>query len=73
LNRGEDPTTQLDKLLLRSLRSVYWYTQQVKQSTDITLIDALDALYRRLGPGYYQFEFHRRLQQLRRDSNAASN
>src|SRR5579859_6376042 len=73
LDRGEDPVARLDNLLLRSLRSVYLYTQRVKDRTEITMVDALDALYRRLGPGYYQFEFHRRLQQLRRDSNAASN
>ena len=72
-NRDEAPESRIDTLLWRLLRSVLRYTQQSKNKTEITMIDAIDALYKRLGPGYYQFEFHRRLQALRRDTNATSN
>jgi len=73
LRRNEDPTAQLDQLLMRMLRAVRRYTQRVTGRREISMADAVEALYQRLGPGYYQFEFRRRLQALRRDSNAASN
>ncbi len=73
LRRNEDPTAQIDQLLMRMLRAVRRYTQRVTGRREISMADAVEALYQRLGPGYYQFEFRRRLQALRRDSNAASN
>jgi ABC-type transport system involved in cytochrome c biogenesis ATPase subunit len=72
LSRDENPAEGLDDLLLKMLRSVRRYTQWVTNRSEVNMIDALDALHERLGPGYYQFEFRRRLDALRRNSNAPS-
>ncbi len=72
LQRTENPTQQIDEVLVSTLRSVHRYTRRVTGHREITMIDALDALHERLGSGYYQFEFRRRLDALRRNSNAAS-
>lgn len=71
--RDEDQMEQLNTRLARVLRSVHRYTQRITGQIEVTIADALDVLQERIGPGYYQFEFRRRLLALRRDSNAASN
>lgn len=58
----------LEEYLRKSLRAVYNYTRQRRESVNI--ISALDVLQERLGPGFYQFEFRRRLRALREDSDA---
>ncbi len=73
LSRDENTAEQLDNLLLKTLRSVHRYTQWMTERQTVTMVDAIDLLYERLGPGYYQFEFRRRLDALRRNSNAAPN
>ena len=61
-----------DSRLLDILRSVRSYTRETTGRAEITVADALEVLEDRLGPGYYQFEFRRRLHALReRGSNAA--
>ena len=78
---GEDDTgdsednEQLRKInehLLHTLRSVRDYTKQHTGQEEINVIDMLDILQNRLGAGYYQFEFRRRLNSLqeRRGPNA---
>ena len=61
----------LEDYLARTLRAVYDYTQ--RQHSEVNIEYMLDVLQERLGPGYYQFEFRRRLRALRKDTNAASN
>lgn len=45
---------------------------QAAHRGEVNIINALDVLQERLGPGFYQFEFCRRLRALRKDSDAAS-
>jgi len=73
LRNDENPAEQIHNLLVRMLRSLRRYTQQVTGQEKVTMIDALGVLQKRLGPGYYDFEFRRRLQVLKRDMDAASN
>jgi hypothetical protein len=62
-----------DRRLLDLLRSVRSYTRKTTGRVQITVADVLEVLEDRLGPGYYQFEFRRRLHALRgRGANAAS-
>lgn len=63
--------TELNDYLLKTLSAVHSYTQQRREQVNAENI--LDVLQERLGSGYYQFEFRRRLRALRKDSNAASN
>lgn len=51
--------------VLKVLQSVQSYTRTITQKNEITVVDAIDALQDRLGPGYYQFEFRRRRRALR--------
>ena len=51
--------------ILKVLQSVQSYTRTITQKNEITVVDAIDALQDRLGPGYYQFEFRRRRRALR--------
>ncbi|HZO71711.1 MAG TPA: AAA family ATPase [Ktedonobacteraceae bacterium] len=62
---------ELHAYLLKTLEAVRSYTQQKRGQVNAESI--LDVLQERLGSGYYQFEFRRRLRALRKDSNAASN
>ncbi|MBA2392174.1 MAG: AAA family ATPase [Ktedonobacteraceae bacterium] len=62
--------SEFEEYLQETLRAVYDYTRQRRGRVDI--INALDVLQERLGPGFYQFEFRRRLRALRKDSDAAS-
>ncbi|EFH84774.1 conserved hypothetical protein [Ktedonobacter racemifer DSM 44963] len=62
-----------DLMFLRAIRAVHRYTQKIRRKRSVTINDALAILESRLGPGYYQFEFRRRLRDLGRDSNAAQN
>jgi len=71
--KDADIKASFDTLFLRTIQTVHRYTQKVRKKRQITITDALAILYERLGPGYYQFEFRRRLRELRRDSNAAQN
>jgi len=61
----------LNNYLLNTLQAVSTYTQQKRDR--VSAENVLDVLQERLGSGYYQFEFRRRLRALRKDSNAASN
>jgi len=61
----------LNEYLLKTLQAVRTYTRQRRGQVDPEHI--LDLLQERLGSGYYQFEFRRRLRALRKDTNAASN
>ena len=60
---------ELYNYLLRVLRSVKSYTQRIRNTDTITVVDALLTLEDLIGEGFYQFEFRRRLRALRnRDS-----
>lgn len=72
LQREENPTQHIDEVLADTLRAVHRYTRWVTGRRAISMIDALDTLHDRLGPGYYQFEFRRRLDALRKNSDASS-
>ena len=64
----EDPSR-----LAHMLEGVRAYTRQNMEKVDISAADALEVLQERLGPGYYQFEFRRRLRALaQRGEDAAS-
>lgn len=54
-----------DIRLIDMLRSVRSYTQRVTQREQVSLIDALSTLESKVGPGFYQFEFRRRLRALK--------
>ncbi|MBV9614491.1 MAG: hypothetical protein JO031_03440, partial [Ktedonobacteraceae bacterium] len=78
MNEDEDITIseanqqRFNQHLLHTLRSVREYTEQSTGKKEIDVADVLDILQDRLGPGYYQFEFRRRLNALleRREPNA---
>ncbi len=63
---------KFNEYLLHTLRSVRDYTKQNTGQDEINVVDMLDLLQNRLGAGYYQFEFRRRLNalQVRRGPNA---
>ncbi len=67
---AEQTSEELNQYLLGILRSVYAYTRQYYP--EVNMLNALDVLQKRLGPGFYQFEFRRRLKALREDSDATS-
>lgn len=55
------------------LHSVREYTQKETRRDQVSVADALRVLERRIGPGYYQFEFRRRLRALdKREPSAPS-
>src|SRR6266567_3085525 len=58
--------------LLHTLRAIRDYTRQYLGQKDVEIVDVLKLLQDRLGSGYYQFEFRRRLDALqeRRGPNA---
>lgn len=59
--------------LMSVLRSVRDYTQRETSRDQVSVADALGVLEKRLGPGYYQFEFRRRLRALnKREPGAPS-
>lgn len=69
---GSDENGAREQYLLNALRSVREYTQQQQpEKTEITVVDALTELQKRIGPGYYQFEFRRRLRSLRESNGNA--
>ena len=61
---------QLDRQLLRALAALKEYAEKSKEPG--RMAGALDALEERLGAGYYQFEFRRRLRALRGGTEDAS-
>ena len=71
---GNGNIEDLHAYLLNTLNSIYNYTQQRRPNQNIQVSDTLELLQEKLGPGYYQFEFRRRLRALReRQSNASQN
>jgi energy-coupling factor transporter ATP-binding protein EcfA2 len=63
-----------DTQLLNTLNSIHTYAQQLMLDRAIRVTDAIESLQEKLGPGYYQFEFRRRLRALReRESSASQN
>ena len=55
------------------LHSVREYTQKETHRNQVSVADALRVLEKRIGPGYYQFEFRRRLRALdKREPSAPS-
>jgi ABC-type sulfate/molybdate transport systems ATPase subunit len=70
-NYGDDRQSAVR--LLNALQAVKRHSTNGTINDPVTVIDALSAIQDRLGPGYYQFEFRRRLRGLReRNSNATS-
>jgi predicted ATPase len=53
------------KRLVHSLRAVRIYTQVHTGKSAVSVADVLTALQERLGPGYYQLEFRRRIRGLK--------
>ena len=71
---GNGNIEDLNAHLLNTLKSIYNYAQQKRPNQNIQVSDTLELLQEKLGPGYYQFEFRRRLRALReRESNASQN
>jgi len=71
---GDGNSEDIDAYLLNTLNSISHYAQQQRPNQDIQVSDTLELLQQKLGPGYYQFEFRRRLRALReRQSNASQN
>lgn len=70
---GEGNNEQLEDYLLGTLKSIHNYVHRtLNQEPNVT--QALETLQEKLGPGYYQFEFRRRLRALReRESSASQN
>ncbi len=69
-NYGDEK--QLEKYLITTLISIYDYSKSINNGRSIRMIDVLSDLSDKIGAGYYQFEFRRRLRALReRDLNAA--
>jgi hypothetical protein len=64
---------QLEDYLFNILKSIHNYVYRtLNQEPNVT--KALETLQEKLGPGYYQFEFRRRLRALReRESSASQN
>jgi energy-coupling factor transporter ATP-binding protein EcfA2 len=57
--------------LMSVLRSVRDYTQKETSRDQVSVTDALSVLEKRIGPGYYQFEFRRRLRALNKREPSA--
>lgn len=65
LSGNENPDTWLEERLPDMLRSLHRYAQWMRESEQVSMADALEVLYERLGSGYYEFEFRRRLDALK--------
>lgn len=52
-------------LLAETLRAFREYTERVRHTVPVKVADAVTVLQELLGPGYYQFEFRRRLRALK--------
>lgn len=61
-----------DVQLLNTLHSIHHYAEQIRPNQNIRVTDTLELLQEKLGPGYYQFEFRRRLRALRERDISAS-
>lgn len=53
------------KLLANTLRAFREYTERARRTAPVSVADAVTVLQELLGPGYYQFEFRRRLRAIR--------
>lgn len=58
--------SEAQKRLLDTLQSVRRFVQTATQKSEISVADAINVLRDRLGPGYYEFEFNRRLRAFER-------
>jgi energy-coupling factor transporter ATP-binding protein EcfA2 len=65
------PREGFDGQLLTVIASLRNYATAAANEPELKLTDALGVLENRLGSGYYQFEFRRRLRALRRPQNAS--
>lgn len=69
---GDGNVEQLNEQILRTLKSIRQYTQMIRKRGDISVTDTVEVLQEKIGPGYYEFEFRRRLRALReRKSNVS--
>ena len=62
---------QLEAHLFAILNSLHKYAKKSNGGENINVIDVLSYLQDKIGPGYYQFEFRRRLRSLKERNNAA--
>jgi energy-coupling factor transporter ATP-binding protein EcfA2 len=68
---GND-SEQLDEQILRVLKSIRKYTQRERNKEDVSVTETLEVLKEKIGPGYYEFEFRRRLRALRERESSVS-
>ncbi|NDJ24439.1 AAA family ATPase [Nostoc sp. B(2019)] len=68
---GND-SEQLDEQILRVLKSIRKYTQRKRDKEDVSVTETLEVLKEKIGPGYYEFEFRRRLRALRERESSVS-
>ncbi len=69
---GQENDEQFDRHLFNILKSIHDYTQAASNE-EVTVTKTLQILQDKLGPGFYELEFRRRLRLLRqRDTNAPS-
>jgi len=62
---GNGNIEDLNAHLLNTLNSIHHYAQKIRPNQKIQVSDTLELLQEKLGPGYYQFEFRRRLRALK--------
>lgn len=63
---------QLNEQILRVLKSIRKYTQRERDKEDVSVTETLEVLKEKIGPGYYEFEFRRRLRALRERESSVS-
>ncbi|BAY33701.1 hypothetical protein NIES2107_56020 [Nostoc carneum NIES-2107] len=68
---GKD-SEKLDEQILRVLKSIRKYTQKERDKEDVSVTETLEVLKEKIGPGYYEFEFRRRLRALRERESSVS-
>ncbi|WP_414569421.1 AAA family ATPase [Nostoc sp. CCY 9925] len=68
---GND-SEQLNDQILRVLKSIRKYTQRKRDKEDVSVTETLEVLKEKIGPGYYEFEFRRRLRALRERESSVS-
>jgi hypothetical protein len=69
---GHENDEQFNRHLFNILKSIHDYTQAASNE-EVTVTKTLQILQDKLGPGFYELEFRRRLRLLRqRDTNAPS-
>lgn len=61
-NYGDEE--QIRQRLLSLLGAIRSFTQEATGQTEVSVVAAVEALRQRIGPGYYEFEFSRRLRAL---------